>query len=276
MDTLLLSRRDRYSAKERVDLARAATRPNVRDYIDALFDNFFEIHGDRAYADDKAVVCGIASFGGIPVTVAGHLKGHDLTENIRSSFGMPNPEGYRKFIRAAEQAEKFERPVITFIDTPGAYPGAGAEERGQGEAIARCLWTLSNLRTPIISIITGEGGSGGALALGVADRIVMLENSIFSILSPEGFATILWKDAKRSGEACEVMKLTAFDLYDYNVCDRIVSEPDGGAGKNPKAVYNELRLVLGEELHALTKMRSDTLVQKRYKKFRSIGNQTGR
>ena len=255
----------------RVALARAPERPNIREYIDALFQDFFEIHGDRYYADDKPILCGMAFFEGRPVTVAGHLKGRSLEQNIACNFGMPNPEGYRKFQRAVLQAEKFGRPIITFIDTPGAYPGKQAEERGQGEAIARCLHILSNIKVPVLAIVTGEGGSGGALALGVADRIIMLENAVYSVLSPEGFASILWKEPSRSAEACEIMKLTAEDLLGFGIADRIVSEPKGGAGKKPKAVMESLRRVISEELSELCKLDTATLVGRRYEKYRKIG-----
>ena len=256
----------------RVALARAPERPNIREYIEALFQDFFEIHGDRYYADDKPILCGIASFEGCPVTVAGHLKGRNLEDNIACNFGMPNPEGYRKFQRAVLQAEKFRRPIITFIDTPGAYPGKQAEERGQGEAIARCLYILSNIKVPVLAIVTGEGGSGGALALGVADKIIMLENAVYSVLSPEGFASILWKDPARSDEACEVMKLTANDLLGFGIADRIVKEPRGGAGKKPKAVMEPLKKAIAEELANLCKLDTATLINRRYEKYRRIGS----
>ncbi len=257
--------------RERVLIARSPQRPNFKFYRDNLFESFFEIHGDRLSGDDPAISCGLALFEGIPVTVAGHVKGKDLEENVAVRFGMPNPDGYRKFRRAVLQAEKFRRPVITFIDTPGAYPGKEAEERGQGEAIANCLYTLSNLRVPVIAVITGEGGSGGALALGVADRIIMLENAVYSILSPEGFATILWKDAKRSDEACEVMKLTAQDLYEFGIADQIVPEPDGGAENDVQAVLAALRETIAEELRVLMEKDTEQLVNERYEKFRKIG-----
>jgi len=265
------AREKRYSPKERVALARSPKRPNVRVYIDRLFDNFFELRGDRLFGDDKAIVCGVAELDGIPVTVAGHVKGAALEENVACNFGMPNPEGYRKFKRIALQSEKFGRPLITFIDTPGAYPGKGAEERGQGEAIASCLYELSNLKIPIIAVVTGEGGSGGALALSVADKIVMLENAVYSVLSPEGFATILWKDAKRSGEACEVMKLTAYDLQRNGIADEIIKEPKGGIQESPTPVIKELEAYLKKELSRLMKTDVNTLLNTRYEKYRKIG-----
>ena len=260
-----------HSPKRRVELARDINRPKTTDFIDALFDSFFEIRGDRSFSDDRSVICGLAEFYSVPVTVAGTVKSKTVQGNIDSNFGMANPEGYRKFIRAVLQAEKFRRPVITFIDTPGAYPGVGAEERGQGEAIAKCLYTLSNLKVPVISVITGEGGSGGALALGLADRMIMLENSVFSILSPEGFAAILWKDSKRADEACEVMKLTAKDLFDFGIADRIIKEPFQGAGFDPQPVMTELKKTLKEELDRLRQLSINEILRRRYKKYRNIG-----
>ena len=258
--------------EDRVYIARHAQRPNINDYINALFTDFFPLCGDRNFADDHSIVGGIAYYKGIPVTIVGHKKGRTLQENIDCNFGMPNPEGYRKALRLMQQAEKFSRPIITFIDTPGAYPGIEAEARGQGEAIAKCLFEMSGLRVPVISVVIGEGGSGGALALSVADRILMLENAVFSILSPEGFATILWKDSKRSGEACELMKLTAQDLYDCNIADRVIKEPIGGAHKNPSAMYDALDKELNDTFQSLLKIGVDPLVSKRYKKLRSIGS----
>jgi acetyl-CoA carboxylase carboxyl transferase subunit beta len=210
---------------QEVERARHAERPHVRDFIDGLFEDFFETCGDRLYRDDRSLICGIARFEGMPVTVAGHMKGTDLNENIACNFGMPHPEGYRKFQRALAQAAKFGRPVITFIDTPGAYPGAQAEERGQGEAIARCLYALSGVAVPVIAVVTGEGGSGGALALGLADCVLMFEHAVFSVLSPEGFASILWKDATRAREAAEVMRLTSADLFAFGMVDVVIEEP---------------------------------------------------
>ena len=197
------------TAAERVALARHPQRPNITDYIDGLFTDFFEQRGDRACREDPAILGGVALFHGRPVTVIGTRKGKTLEENLRCNFGMPGPEGYRKALRLMKQAEKFGRPIITFIDTPGAYPGKAAEERGPGEAIARNLMEMSGLTVPVLAVVTGEGSSGGALALGVANHILMLENAVYSVLSPEGFASILWKDASRSGEACEMMKLTS-------------------------------------------------------------------
>ena len=217
------------SAWERVTLARKAERPKALDYINNIFTNFIELHGDRNFVDDKSIVGGIAELNGMPVTVIGEQKGKNAKENIERNFGMPNPEGYRKALRLMKQAEKFNRPIITFIDTPGAYPGMGAEERGQGEAIARNLFEMSKLKVPTISIVIGEGSSGGALALGVTDVIIMLENAVYSILSPEGFASILYKDASKSQEAAEKMKITSTELKRLGVIDSIVKEPEGGA-----------------------------------------------
>lgn len=264
-------RRAMHTPAERVALARAARRPGAADYISALFEDFFEIHGDRAFGDDKAIVCGIGRFQGRPVTIAAHRKGRTLEENIACNFGMPSPEGYRKFSRCLGQAIKFGRPVITFIDTPGAYPGQGAEERGQGEAIARCLYQLSQAPVPVISVVTGEGGSGGALALGVADRVIMLENAVYSVLSPEGFASILWKDASRAAEACQVMKLTAYDLLEHRIIDYIVDEPPGGAQDSSARVMTQLQGILAQELGALTRQNPRQLTKARYARLRKIG-----
>jgi len=258
------------SPQQKVEMARAANRPHAHAFIGALFEDFFELHGDRHFGDDRALLCGIARFEGQPVTVAAHVKGDNLTHNIAVNFGMPHPEGYRTFIRAVKQAEKFGRPVITFIDTPGAYPGPGAEERGQGEAIARCLFTLSALKVPVVAVVTGEGGSGGALALGVADTVIMLEHAVYSILSPEGFATILWKDAKRAPEACEVMKLTAQDLQGFGMVDTVVPEPAGGVQADPAAVMACLHGHLHDALEGLCALDTATLVQRRYNRYRSF------
>ena len=259
------------TAKERVDLARGSKRPNAAAYIDAIFTDFFELKGDRLFGEDGAIIGGIANFNGKPITVAGHMKGKSLEENQIYNFGMPNPEGYRKALRLFRQAEKFGRPIITFIDTPGAYPGLGAEERGQGEAIARNLFEMSGLGVPIITVVIGEGGSGGALALGVADKILMLENSIYSVLSPEGFASILWKDASKSAEAAEVMKLTAQDLFDFGIADRIIPEPEGGAEANHAKVFVAVAAAIREELDSLCKLKTTDLIKRRYSKYRKIG-----
>lgn len=249
------------SAWDRVKIARKAERPKALDYINELFTGFIEFHGDRKFGDDKAIIGGIAYFDEIPVTVIGEQKGKNSKENLERNFGMPNPEGYRKALRLMKQAEKFKRPIITFIDTPGAYPGMGAEERGQGEAIARNIMEMFNLKVPIICVIIGEGSSGGALAIGVGDRIAMLENSVYSILSPEGFASILYKDANKAKEAAENMKITAEDLKKFGVIDEIIKEPDE---------TNLLRKYIKESLDELSKLSSNELLEKRYDKFRKI------
>ena len=259
------------TAAERVALARHPQRPNITDYIDGLFTDFFEQRGDRACREDPAILGGIALFHGRPVAVIGARKGKTLEENLRCNFGMPGPEGYRKALRLMKQAEKFGRPIITFIDTPGAYPGKEAEERGQGEAIARNLMEMSGLTVPVIAVVTGEGSSGGALALGVANRILMLENAVYSVLSPEGFASILWKDASRRGEACEMMKLTAQDLYKDGIVEESIPEPVGGAQRSHAALFAALDTALKDHLTALCKMSGKALADQRYKKFRQIG-----
>lgn len=253
-----------------VNLARHQERPTTLDYIEILIEDFMELHGDRYFGDDGAIIGGIGSFEGIPVTVIGHQKGRDTKENIKRNFGMPNPEGYRKALRLMKQAEKFKRPVITFIDTPGAYPGLGAEERGQGEAIALNLMEMSRLRTPIVSIIIGEGGSGGALALGVGDRIGMLENSIYSVISPEGLASILWKDAKKAEEGAKVMKLTAKDLLSLGIVDKVIREPLGGAHKDKYITARNIKRYISKELKYLMELGHEELIHRRYEKFRSI------
>lgn len=249
------------SAWDRVKIARKAERTKALDYINELFTGFIEFHGDRKFGDDKAIIGGIAYFDETPVTVIGEQKGKNSKENLERNFGMPNPEGYRKALRLMEQAEKFKRPIITFIDTPGAYPGMGAEERGQGEAIARNIMEMFNLKVPIICVIIGEGSSGGALAIGVGDRIAMLENSVYSILSPEGFASILYKDANKAKEAAENMKITAEDLKKFGVIDEIIKEPDE---------TNLLRKYIKKSLDELSKLSSNELLEKRYDKFRKI------
>lgn len=259
------------SAAQRVIIARHPQRPNITDYINALFTDFFEQRGDRLCREDAAILGGIALYHGQPVTVIGTRKGRTVEENIQSNFGMPSPEGYRKALRLMHQAEKFRRPVLTFIDTSGAYPGLEAEERGQGEAIARNLMEMSQFTVPIIAIITGEGNSGGALALAVADRVLMLENSIYAILSPEGFSSILWKDAQRREDACELMKLTAPDLLRLGVIDEIISEPEGGAHKAPAMALRHVDLIIRRHLAELCRKKKPTLVAERYQKFRKMG-----
>ena len=256
---------------ERVKIARDNGRPTGTDYIKNIFKNFIEFHGDRCYADDKAIVGGIARLNGMPVTVIAIEKGHTAKERSYRNFGAPHPEGYRKALRLMKQAEKFRRPIITFIDTPGAYPGKDAEERGQGEAIARNLMEMSGLTVPVIAVVTGEGSSGGALALGVANRILMLENAVYSVLSPEGFASILWKDSSRSGEACEIMKLTAQDLYKDGIVEEIIPEPVGGAQRAHGVLFGNLDEALRRQLRSLDRMNGRQLAEQRYQKFRQIG-----
>ncbi len=258
------------SVWEKVQMARAQERPTGLDYINLIFSNFIEFHGDRHFADDKAIVGGIAFFNGKPVTVIAEQKGRNTKENVERNFGMPNPCGYRKALRLMKQAEKFGRPVICFIDTPGAYPGMGAEERGQGEAIARNLMEMSMLKTPILSFVTGEGGSGGALALGVADRVYMLENSIYSILSPEGFASILWKDGARAKEAAPIMKITAKDLLEFGVIDEIIPEGLKGAAENTSECAAYMTGLIERALEELGLEDKNSLISKRYEKFRKF------
>nr|WP_300005504.1 acetyl-CoA carboxylase carboxyltransferase subunit alpha [Tissierella sp.] len=256
---------------ERVNMARFQERPSTLEYIDDFIDGFIEFHGDRYFSDDAAIVGGIGMFQGIPVTIIGHQKGKNTKENIIRNFGMASPEGYRKALRLMKQAEKFSRPIITFIDTSGAFCGLGAEERGQGEAIARNLLEMSSLKTPIISIVIGEGGSGGALALGVGDRVAMLENAIYSVISPEGLSSILWKDPSQASKASEVMKLTAGDLLDLKVIDKIIKEPLGGAHKNIALTAKNVREYIAAELKELVAIDKERLLKERYKKFRDMG-----
>ena len=256
---------------QRVALARHPDRPGTAEFIQNLFTGFFEQRGDRLCADDPSILGGAALFHGLPVTVIGHRKGRTLEERMACRFGMPSPEGYRKAQRLMLQAEKFRRPVITFIDTSGAYPGLEAEARGQGEAIARTLALSSRLTVPVVAVVTGEGGSGGALALGVGNRVLMLENAVYSVLSPEGFASILWKDPARSEEACGVMKLTAADLLELEVIDEVIPEPVGGAHVSPAALYQTLDAALARHLSALARLSPAALAAGRYRKFRAMG-----
>jgi acetyl-coA carboxylase, carboxyl transferase, alpha subunit len=256
---------------DRVCIARNRIHPKAEDYIKRLFTNFVELHGDRFYGDDKAIISGIGLFHDIPVTVIAQAKGKTTEENIERNFGMSNPEGYRKAIRIAKQAEKFKRPIITFVDTAGAYPGKDAEERGQAEAIAKCLYEFSTLETPVICVVIGEGGSGGALALSLGDCIIMLENSIYSVLSPEGFSSILWKDETRCKEASEMMKLTAYDLREKGIVDEIIKEPFGGAQNNFSEVIKLLDESIYKKIKELRKVSKSSLLSNRYKKYRNIG-----
>ncbi len=259
------------SAWERVQLARHPKRPHTIDYIQNIFTDFVELHGDRRFGDDKAIIAGFAFFEGKPVAVIGHEKGRDTKEKIERNFGMPHPEGYRKALRVMKLAEKFKRPIFTFIDTPGAFPGIGAEERGQSEAIAENLMVMGDLKTPIIATIIGEGGSGGALALGVADRILMLENAIYSVISPEGCAAILYKSQEKAPVAAENLKITAYDLKKLGVIDMIVKEPLGGAHLQPKKMFRHLKRALRIDLKCLSRIPIEELVEKRKKKFLSMG-----
>lgn len=254
-----------------VYLARHPKRPKASDYIKVLFPDFMELHGDRHFGDDGAMQGGIATFQGIPVTVLAQSKGKTLEENIKRNFGMLQPEGYRKALRLAAQAEKFNRPIITLIDTSGAYPGKGAEERGQAEAVAKCLEVFATIKTPVIAIVLSEGGSGGALAFSVSDHIMMLEHAIYSILSPEGFASILWKDGTRVQEAANVMELTAHDLYKKGIIDTIIEEPDGGAHICFPYICKQIEAQLSLQLKTLRKLKMKTLLSQRYEKFRSMG-----
>ena len=258
----------------RVQIARHPNRPTTLDYIERLFDHFFEVHGDRFFGDDEAIVGGIAKFQGVPVTVIGHQRGKDTKENLRRNFGMPHPEGYRKALRLMKQADKFNRPIICFIDTKGAYPGKAAEERGQSEAIAKNLFEMAGLRVPVICIVIGEGGSGGALALGVGNHIHMLENSTYSVISPEGAAALLWKDAGLAQKAAETMKITAPDLKELGIIDQIIPEVKGGAHRNIDEQADYIRGVLTDSLKELMNMNVEELIQHRYNKFKQIGEYT--
>ncbi|WHX99591.1 acetyl-CoA carboxylase carboxyl transferase subunit alpha [Neobacillus sp. DY30] len=256
---------------DRVQIARHPNRPTTLDYISNLFDGFFECHGDRTFGDDEAIVGGIAKFRGLPVTVIGHQRGKDTKENIRRNFGMPHPEGYRKALRLMKQADKFNRPIICFIDTKGAYPGKAAEERGQSEAIARNLFEMAGLKVPVICIVIGEGGSGGALALGVGNRMYMLENSTYSVISPEGAAAILWKDSALAKKAAESMKITAPDLKELGIIDDIIPEIKGGAHKDVKGQAEAIDNFLKKSLKELLELSDEELIADRYNRFRTIG-----
>lgn len=255
---------------EKVKLARMPVRPTGLDYIDKIFENFLEMHGDRYYSEDRAIVGGIAFFGDIPVTVIAQQKGRNTKENITRNFSMPHPEGYRKALRLMKQAEKFHRPIICFIDTPGAFCGLGAEERGQGEAIATNLAEMMLLKTPIVSVVISEGGSGGALALGVADKVYMLEHSIYAILSPEGFASILYKDSSKAEQAAKDMKLTAQDLNRFGIVDGIIPEPVGGAHNDYNEMAQNIKTVIETELQVLMELPTEELLERRYRKFRMM------
>lgn len=260
-------KKEELSAWKKVEIARNPNRKTSLDYIGKIFDEFVELHGDRLYRDDAATVCGLGRIGEQNFTIIAQQKGRNTKENMKRNFGMPNPESYRKGIRLMKQAEKFHRPIVTFIDTKGAYPGIGAEERGQGEAIAKSMFEMAKLTVPVISIVIGEGSSGGALAICVANRIIMLENAVFSILSPEGYASILWKDASRAQEAAEKMKLTAKDLKDFQIIDTIISEND----LSFEQIAENMKEQVLYELENLKKLTAEELVENRYQKFRNIG-----
>ena len=259
------------AAWKRVQLARHPQRPFAFDYIQKIFKDFTEIHGDRAFGDDQATICGFAYLNEQPVVVIGQQKGRDTKENIKRNFGMPHPEGYRKAMRVMKMAEKFKKPVITFIDTPGAYPGLGAEERGQAEAIARNLLEMAKLRIPVIAVVIREGGSGGALGIGVANKVLMMENSIYSVISPEGCAAILWDDREMIQQASDVLRLTAPDLLSFKIIDDIVPEPEGGAHLNFDETAMNLKKALEKTLKPLLEMSPTALESQRYEKFRAMG-----
>lgn len=271
MDKIALEKEE--LAWKKVEIARNPKRPTSLDYIKYVFDSFMELHGDRISNDDKAICCGLANIGNQNFTVIAEQKGRTTKENIERNFGMPNPQSYRKAIRFMKQAEKFGRPIITFIDTKGAYPGVEAEERGQGEAIAKSMLTMASLKVPIISIVIGEGSSGGALAIGVGNKVYMLENAIYSILSPEGFASILWKDSKRAKEAAEKMKLTSEDLLKFEVIDGIISEPKKQeyTDEFTQKIAKEIKKIIIKDIKAFNKMSANDIVEQRYEKFRKMG-----
>jgi acetyl-CoA carboxylase carboxyl transferase subunit alpha len=257
--------------QQKVQLSRHPARPYLLDYTRLLVEDFTELHGDRSFSDDPAIVAGMARFDEWEVLVIGHQKGRNTKENLHRNFGMARPEGYRKATRLMRMASRFDRPILCFIDTPGAYPGLGAEERGQAEAIAKALQVMASLEVPIISVVIGEGGSGGALALGVADRILMLEYSIYSVISPEGCASILWRDPAKVPEAAAQLKLTAQDLVDLKICDEIIGEAPGGAHRDVAVTASQVRMALKKHLRELCAMPASELVERRYQKFRAMG-----
>ena len=262
---------EKKTAWERLQLIHTKGRPTIKDYLPLIFTDFYEMHGDRLYGDDKAILGGIGRLDGKPVTIIAEVKGRDINENKACNFAMPHPEGYRKALRLARQAEKFHRPIICFIDTPGAFCGVAAEERGQGEAIAKNIAEFMTLRTPIISIVLGEGGSGGALALGVCDELAMLENAEYSVLSPRGFASILWKDASREQEASEIMKLTAEDMVDLGVAEAVIEDPLGGAHNDLDKISENIKEYLSQKIAEKCQKDIYVLLKERYTKFRKIG-----
>ena len=262
---------EKRTAWERLQLIHTKGRPTIKDYIPQIFTDWYEMHGDRLFGDDRAIIGGLARLDGEPVTIIAEVKGRDINENKICNFAMPHPEGYRKALRIARQAEKFHRPIICFIDTPGAFCGVAAEERGQGEAIAKNIAEFMTLRTPIVSIVLGEGGSGGALALGVCDELAMLENAEYSVLSPRGFASILWKDASREQEASELMKITAEDMVRLGVAEAIIEEPLGGAHNDLDKISENIHEYLSQKILEKCKKDIDVLLKERYTKFRKIG-----
>jgi acetyl-CoA carboxylase carboxyl transferase subunit alpha len=255
----------------RVQLARHPQRPYTLDYIGMIMTDFMELHGDRLFADDKAMICGLAKIDGVKIMVMGHQKGRSTKENIMRNFGCAHPEGYRKALRLMQMAEKYDIPVVALIDTPGAYPGIGAEERGQAQAIALNLREMGQIKTPIISVVIGEGGSGGALGVGVTDRILVFENAYYSVISPEGCAAILWKDSSKANEAASVLKLTAQDLLELGIIDEIIPEPLGGAHRDPQKTAAALKESLKKNLAELAQLSKDKLLKLRYEKFRKMG-----
>jgi len=259
------------SAWQRTQVARHLQRPSTLDYIGRLCDSFIELHGDRAFADDHAIVGGLARFNGRPVVVIGHQKGKTLKERMYRNFGMPNPEGYRKALRLMRLAEKFGRPVLTFIDTPGAYPGIGAEERGQAEAIGRNLLVMASLQVPIVTVVIGEGGSGGALAIGVGDRLLMLQHAVYSVISPEGCAAILWNDQSKATDAAEALNMTADDLQKLGITDQVIPEPLGGAHRDPMLSCDTVKKAIEAHLSELLELSTEDLLKRRYDKYRRIG-----
>ncbi|MBM3249578.1 MAG: acetyl-CoA carboxylase carboxyltransferase subunit alpha [Candidatus Omnitrophica bacterium] len=259
------------SAWQKIQLARHPQRPYTLDYISMLMTDFIELHGDRAFADDKALICGLAKLDKQKAVVIGHQKGRDTKENLKRNFGCAHPEGYRKAMRVMELADRFSLPIVAFIDTPGAYPGIGAEERGQSQAIAENLRDMAQVSTPIVAIIIGEGGSGGALGIGIADRVCVLENAYYSVISPEGCAAILWKDGSKAPEAAEVLKLTAQDLLKMGIIEEIIPEPMGGAHRDPQKTADNVKDAILRNLRELKQLDKEGLLKARYKKFRSIG-----
>ncbi len=259
------------SAYEKMMIAKNTSRPNFYAFVNAIFGEFIELHGDRLYGDDNAVAGGLATIENIPVTVIGTVKGNTTNENIQHNFGMPNPEGYRKALRLMKQAEKFKRPIICLIDTPGAYPGVDAEKRGQAEAIAKNLYEMMSFKTPTISIITGEGGSGGALALAVSNKVYMLENAVYSVITANGFSSILWKDAKKEKQAAELMKMTAQDLHKFGIIDKIIPEHSLGAHLDPELSFDALKTELILDIKSLLQLSPQEIYNQKYNRFRNFG-----